>query len=76
MTPAMAPSPTTVELASLSERAKEAAELKQRLFSVQQQVKHEELTSPPLAHTEGWDALQSAHAHMLLLEARLAELTS
>ena len=31
--------------------------------------------APPIQSSDGWEELQSAHAHMLLLEARLAELS-
>ena len=46
---------------------------------MQQQVAHDEAAareavSPPVRNSESWEQLQSAHAHMLLLEARLAEL--
>ena len=74
---------------SLSARSRETAELRQRLHSVKQQVHSQQsspllqpegsafVTSPPpIRDTESWDALQSAHAHMLLLEARLAELST
>ena len=64
--------------ASLSARSRETAELRQRLHSVQQQVQLDEgpTASDPLKDSESWNTLQSAHAHMLLLEARLAELST
>ena len=61
----------------LSERSKEKVELQHRLAAVQAKVHAEEAApSPPIQHSEGWEELQSAHAHMLLLEARLAELST
>lgn len=68
--------PVAIPLASLSERSKETAELRQRLAAVQAQVAVDASASPPaIQNTDGWEQLQSAHAHMLLLEARLAELS-
>ena len=78
--------PVAMNLADLSERSKEAAELRVKLAEVQAQVGAADggaasLTkpaaaplSPLLQAPEAWDELQSAHAHMLLLEARLSEL--
>ena len=71
----------TVNLAMLSERSAERLTLQERLASVQQQVAHDEASareasSPPIKSTESWEQMQSAHAHMLLLEARLAELSA
>ena len=71
------PSWMAVDLAMLSERSKEKVELQQKLVAVQAKVHSEEtVLSPPIQHSEGWEELQSAHAHMLLLEARLAELST
>ena len=62
---------------TISERSKETVALQQKLAAVQAKVQHDEASPPPpIEHSEGWEELQSAHAHMLLLEARLAELSA
>ena len=61
------------------ERTQEVEEVKQKLALVHLRLGDLEnlgAESPPqLEASEGWEQLQSAHAHMVLLEARLAELT-
>ena len=69
------PPPVSIDLSELSERSKEKVELQQKLQAVQARVHADESApSPPMEHSSVWEELQSAHAHMLLLEARLAEL--
>ena len=70
-----ATTPRAIDLAQLSERAKEELELRQRLAAVQAQVQAEAASPPPIQSSDSWEQLQSAQAHMLLLEARLAELS-
>ena len=67
----------SVDLAKLSERSAEAAALRQRLAEVQLQVAADEeaKAASPITNTDGFEQLRSAQAHMLLLEARLAELS-
>ena len=74
---------------SLSDRTRETTDLRHRLASLEEKVRNVAGSDSRAADAaqpgpsklddangdDGWEQLQSAHAHILLLEARLAELS-
>ena len=63
-------------------RSQEKADIEQKLAEARRAQPTVAASGPPppvvggVEQSDGWEELQSAHAHMLLLEARLAELST